>query len=93
MGINESFIAEWLNGLWDVKARSCKDLNARENALRILAELFEITTNLIRFLLRSVILLFEIIAIAIAVAASSSLIVLSVEIQIKQVCIILCLCH
>ena len=45
--VNEAFIAEWLNHacLWDVKARAYNDRNARENALRALAELFEIIRN------------------------------------------------
>ena len=45
--INEILVAEWLKHecLWDVKARSYKDRNAGENALRTLAELFEITRN------------------------------------------------
>ena len=38
--VNEAFIAEWLKHecLCDVKATSYKDRNARENALRTLAE-------------------------------------------------------
>ena len=45
--VNETFIAEWLKHecLWDVKARSYKDRNAEENALRTMAELFEITRD------------------------------------------------
>ena len=41
---NETFTAEWLKHecLRDVKARAYKDRNARENALRTLAELFYI---------------------------------------------------
>ena len=44
---NEAFIAEWLKHkcLRDVKARAYKDRNARENALRTLAELFEVIRN------------------------------------------------
>ena len=44
---NEAFIAEWLKHecLRDVKARAYKDRNASENALRTLAELFEIIRN------------------------------------------------
>ena len=45
--VNEAFISEWLNHncLWDMQARAYKDCNARENALRILTELFEISKN------------------------------------------------
>ena len=40
-------LQNWLEHecLWDVKARSYKDHNARENVLRTLAELFKITRN------------------------------------------------
>ena len=45
--VNKAFIAEWQKHecLWGVKARANEDCNARENALRTLAELFEITQN------------------------------------------------
>ena len=45
--VNEAFIAEWLKHecMWDVDVRAYKDLNARENALRDLAKLFEIIWN------------------------------------------------
>ena len=61
--VNETFIAEWLENecLWNVKARAYKYRNARVNALRALAELFEIIRNsqsftqtVPRFLFRSV---------------------------------------
>ena len=47
MELNEAFIAEWLKHecLLDAKARAYKDGNTRENALRTLAELFEIIRN------------------------------------------------
>ena len=47
---NEAFIAEWLKHecLWDVKARAYKGRNARENTLRTLAELFEISSIVIK---------------------------------------------
>ena len=47
MEVNEAVTVEWLKRecLWDVKARAYKDRNARENTLRILAELFEIIRN------------------------------------------------
>ena len=43
--VNEAFIAKWLKHkyVWNVKPKAYKDLNARENALRTLAQLFEIT--------------------------------------------------
>ena len=70
-----------------------KDPSTRENALRNLAELFEIIFNYStakasskQFFVFFFVLFFvsEIIAVTIAAAASSSLIVLSVEKEIKQ---------
>ena len=89
----QKWIPEWLKQeyLWDVKARTYKNRNARKNVLRTLAELLEIIQNFLRIqgftqkvLCFLFCLVFEIIAIVIVVAASSSLIVHSVEIEIKE---------